>query len=200
MTGTSDIELKWFVTHLSIRACILSRVIGWQTGPFLRRSWNVRIFSLESFRISFRKESSSSSRGPVSGCWHPRGRTVGRSLYAIIQSTPSAIDPAWWPRVRASRVAALFRKNVKQAMCSKCLGAACYFFFFLFLWPCLQHMEVPPTKSGIRAAAEAYTTPRQYWILATSVTYATACGNSRSLTHWTRPGLEPISSEETSGL
>ena len=24
-----------------------------------------------------------------------------------------------------------------------------------------------------------------------SVAYATACGNARSLTHWTRPGIEP---------
>ena len=36
--------------------------------------------------------------------------------------------------------------------------------------------------------------PRQYWIQAASATYPVACGNTRSLTHWARPGIEPTSS------
>ena len=37
--------------------------------------------------------------------------------------------------------------------------------------------------------------PWQQWIQAASGTYATACGNARSLTHWVRPGIEPTSGE-----
>ena len=36
--------------------------------------------------------------------------------------------------------------------------------------------------------------PQPRWIQTTSVTYATACGNAGSLTHWGRPGIEPTSS------
>ena len=33
--------------------------------------------------------------------------------------------------------------------------------------------------------------PQQHPIRATSVTYTPACGNTGSLTHWVRPGIEP---------
>ena len=36
--------------------------------------------------------------------------------------------------------------------------------------------------------------PQQHGIQATSVTYTTAHGNAGSLTHWVRPGIEPVSS------
>ena len=36
--------------------------------------------------------------------------------------------------------------------------------------------------------------PQQLRIWAVSVTYTTAHGNTRSLTHWSRPGIEPASS------
>ena len=49
------------------------------------------------------------------------------------------------------------------------------FFFLVF-----RHMEVPR--------------PQQHGIWATSVAYTTAHGNTRSLTHWARPGIELISS------
>ena len=35
--------------------------------------------------------------------------------------------------------------------------------------------------------------PRQHWIRATSVTYAATCGNARSLSLWSRPGIKPTS-------
>ena len=35
--------------------------------------------------------------------------------------------------------------------------------------------------------------PQQCRIQASSVTYTTSCGNAGSLTHWTRPGIEPVS-------
>ena len=56
-----------------------------------------------------------------------------------------------------------------------CLPPAEIFFFFCFLEPHLQHMEVPrlgPTPQ-----------PQQHKIQAESATYTTAHGNTRSLTH-----------------
>ena len=47
----------------------------------------------------------------------------------------------------------------------------------------------------IRATAtKAMPQPQQRRIQAESVTYNTAHGNARSLTHWARPGIEPKSS------
>ena len=59
------------------------------------------------------------------------------------------------------------------------------FYFFVFLGPHLQYMEVPrlgvESELQLPAYATATATP---W-------YATAHGNTRSLTHWVRPGNEP---------
>ena len=50
-------------------------------------------------------------------------------------------------------------------------------------------------RGWIRAVdADVYPQPQQHWVWAASVTYTTACGNAGSLTHWERPGTEPISS------
>ena len=49
-------------------------------------------------------------------------------------------------------------------------------------------MEVP--RLGVKS--DSCTTATQ--IRATSVTYTTPCGNARSLTYWTKPGIEPASS------
>ena len=52
-------------------------------------------------------------------------------------------------------------------------------------------------RGWIRAAAEAYTiaiATSDLWG-ATSATYTTACGNTRSLNQWVRPGIEPTSSQ-----
>ena len=42
--------------------------------------------------------------------------------------------------------------------------------------------------------------PQQLGMQALSVTYTTANGNTRSLTHWTRPRIEPTSSEILGGF
>ena len=55
--------------------------------------------------------------------------------------------------------------------------------WFFFSRPHLQHMEVPGL--GVK---------HQIW--ATSGTYTTACGNTRSLAHWARPEIEPTSSQK----
>ena len=50
-----------------------------------------------------------------------------------------------------------------------------FFFFFCFLGPHLQHMEVPRLEAELE--------PQQRGIQATSATYNTAHGNTRSPTH-----------------
>ena len=64
------------------------------------------------------------------------------------------------------------------------------FSFFFFLQLHMQHMEVP--GPGVRSELQLQPTPQpqQCQIWAASVTYATACGNAGSLTHWTRTGTE----------
>ena len=53
----------------------------------------------------------------------------------------------------------------------------------------MWHIGSSWTRVQIGAAAEAYATG------ATSVTYTAACGNAGSLTHWARPGMEPLTSQ-----
>ena len=57
-------------------------------------------------------------------------------------------------------------------------------FFFFFLWPHLQHIEVP----GFGVEWEPQ--PQQRQIQTTSATYTKACNNARSLSHWARPGIK----------
>ena len=61
-------------------------------------------------------------------------------------------------------------------------------FVFLGLHP--WHMEV--SRLGVKA--EPQPQPQQRWIQAASSTYTTAHGNTGSLTHWGRPGIEPATS------
>ena len=64
-----------------------------------------------------------------------------------------------------------------------------FFNFFVFLGPCLRHMEVP----RLRVKSEP-------WLLACpshSSAQSELClqpGNTGFFTHWTRPGIEPASS------
>ena len=74
-----------------------------------------------------------------------------------------------------------------------CHAAHVYLFFIYFLF-----FRATPVAHGgsqvrghIRAVAPS---PYHSHIWATSVTYTTAHGNKRSLTHWARPGIEPASS------
>ena len=64
-----------------------------------------------------------------------------------------------------------------------------FFLLFFFLGLHLQHMEVPRLGSNWSCCCRPMPQPRQIW--AASLTYTTAHGNTRSLTHWMRPGIEP---------
>ena len=58
-------------------------------------------------------------------------------------------------------------------------------------------MEVPRLGSNQSHSPWPMPQPQQCWIRATSATYTTATlsgSNTRSLTHWARPGIEPPSS------
>ena len=59
----------------------------------------------------------------------------------------------------------------------------------LFLWPHLEHMEVP--RLGVELEVQLRRAPQQHQIQASSATYTAAWGNARSLTHWARPGIKP---------
>ena len=65
----------------------------------------------------------------------------------------------------------------------------------VFLGPHPWHMEVLRLRVQSELSLPAYTTAtatRRIW--ATSATYTKAHGKAGSLTHWSRPGIEPVSS------
>ena len=63
--------------------------------------------------------------------------------------------------------------------------------FVLFLGPQLQHMEFPIAARNCCCRPIPQTKQLEIW--AVTATYTTA-HNTRSLTHWARPGFEPVSS------
>ena len=75
-----------------------------------------------------------------------------------------------------------------------------FFFFFCFLGPHSQHMEVP--RLGVKSELQRWPMPQsqQHGTQASSLTYTTAHGNARSLTHCMRPGIEPATSQFLVGL
>ena len=69
-----------------------------------------------------------------------------------------------------------------------------YFIYFCFLGPHLQHTGVPRLGVELELQLRPSPQPQKHGIWAQSVTYAAACGNTRSLTHWTGLGIELVSS------
>ena len=77
------------------------------------------------------------------------------------------------------------------------------FFFFLFVFSGWHpwHMEVP--RLGVQSelcSRRPAPEPQQLGIWAASATYTTVQGNTGSLTHWVRPGMEPTTSWLLVGL
>ena len=67
------------------------------------------------------------------------------------------------------------------------------YFIFVFLGPYPWHMEVPRLGVAWELQLPAYTTATATLDPSCILTYTTAHGNNGSLTHWARPGIEPVS-------
>ena len=73
-----------------------------------------------------------------------------------------------------------------------------YFYLFIYfsiLWLHLQHLEVPGPGVGLELQVRPTPQLQQCQIWALSETCTTACSNTRSLTHWARPGIKATSSQ-----
>ena len=66
-------------------------------------------------------------------------------------------------------------------------------FFFCFYNRTFCTWKFPGSGVELELHLQPTPQPQQHWIRATSATYATAWGNTRSLTHWLRPGIKPAS-------
>ena len=75
----------------------------------------------------------------------------------------------------------------------KLLPSGSSFIYWYFLKPHLWHMEVTRLGVKLELQLQAFTTAQQCQIWAAAVIYTVACGNTRSLTCWARPGVEPAS-------
>ena len=75
-----------------------------------------------------------------------------------------------------------------------CLFVCFCFFSFFFLGLYLWHMEVPTlgVQSELWTPTGLHHSQSNAGSWAASATYTTAHGNARSITHWTRPGIEPV--------
>ena len=80
-----------------------------------------------------------------------------------------------------------YKLQTKNRRSLLALGEETFFFFFL------GHMGVPRLGVESECSCQPMPHPRQHQIWVPSVTYATVCGNARSLTHWFRPRIKPIS-------
>ena len=70
-----------------------------------------------------------------------------------------------------------------------------FFFFLVFLGPHPWNMEVPWLGVSLELQLPCYIPqPQQCRIQATSSTYTSAHSNTRFLTYWAEPGIEPASS------
>ena len=65
----------------------------------------------------------------------------------------------------------------------------CFVFFFAFQGHTHSIWKFP--GQGSNGSYSCWPTPQQHRIRATSATYTTAHRNAGSLTHWSRPGIEP---------
>ena len=75
--------------------------------------------------------------------------------------------------------------------CCAMVSHCCFSFLFLFLGLKPRHMEFPWARSPIETVADRL---HHRQIQATSATYTTAHGNTRSITHCRRPGIKSSSS------
>ena len=81
------------------------------------------------------------------------------------------------------------------AKCLWTLSSDLEIFFFFSFWGCTPgKWKFLGKESNWSLSCQSKPQWEQCQIQAISVTYTTAHGNTRSLTHWARPGIEPTSS------
>ena len=114
------------------------------------------------------------------------------------QICPAAVWPtekaSQWRKVSFPTSGAAATDLELQTGRKRSLGFTPSFFFFVFLGPHPQHMRFPGSGLKNRFSCQPTPQPQPCQIRAMSATYTTAHGNSRSLTYWARPGIEPTSS------
>ena len=70
-----------------------------------------------------------------------------------------------------------------------------FILFFCFLGLQVWHMEFPRLEVKSELQLLVYVTAMAMRDLSMSAAYTTAHGKAGSLTHWVRPGIEPVSSQ-----
>lgn len=75
-----------------------------------------------------------------------------------------------------------------------------FLFHVSFYLPHVWHMEFPRLEAESELQQRPILQPWQHQIQAASVTYATTCGNTGSITHLVRPWIEPASPQRLVGF
>ena len=87
---------------------------------------------------------------------------------------------------------------------SSFLSSSSFLSFSLFRASPVAHggsqARVPIAAVACSCGHQSTPEPQQCWVQAMSLTYTTVHGNAGSLTHWTRPGIEPTSSWMLAGF
>ena len=103
-------------------------------------------------------------------------------------------EAALWALIENNPLVTLKVKNRMQNAVYT-MPACIYLFTFSFSFSFFAFLEVPRLGVEPELQLPAYTTATAMRIRATSATYTTAHGNTRSPTYYcTRPGIEPLSS------
>ena len=106
-------------------------------------------------------------------------------------------EPSKWKETptRRSEDFILLRPTHSEHFCQNPSGLFCLFFFFYFRAAPVAYANSQAT-GWIRAAPTGlhHSHSKAGSTRATSPTYTTAHSNTRSLTHWARPGIESASS------
>ena len=69
-----------------------------------------------------------------------------------------------------------------------------FFFFFPFYGWIHSIWKFPGEGSSWSCSCQPTPQPQQCQVRAATATYAAVCSNIRSLIHWARPGIKPVSS------
>ena len=135
----------------------------------------------------------------LSACPHCHDSSIRSGCQLAVSGVfPSA--PTWLPWAEIF----IFQPLLRVSFSEKRFPFLSLSFFSFFLskkkkQPHLQHMKVPRPAVWMGAAASTTPPSQQHQIQAASLTYATIYGNARSLTHGSRPGIEPASSRDDIG-